>query len=302
MHILITGGTGTIGRRLSQHLIKHGHKITVLSRQPYRPATLSSRVNFAQWNAKSANGWGHLVEEADAIVNLAGAGLADARWSAERKALLVSSRVNAGDGVSEAIASAENKPQVVIQSSAIGYYGTHQNMAVTESGTAGDDFLANLCEKWEASTEAVEQMGVRRVVIRTGVVLDTEGGAFPRMVLPFRLFAGGPVGNGHQWVSWIHYLDVVDSIRFLIEHGAVSGAVNLTAPNPVQNRTLAKAIGKALNRPAFIPAPGFVLKIVFGEMSTVLLDGQQVLPGCLDGAGYDFKFSTVQGAVQDLLG
>jgi uncharacterized protein (TIGR01777 family) len=302
MHILITGGTGTIGRRLSQHLIKHRHKVTVLSRRPYRPATLPSQINFARWDGKSAGGWEHLVEEVDAIVNLAGAGLADGRWTAERKKLLVSSRVDAGNAVSEAIATAENKPKVVIQSSAIGYYGTHQNMVVTESGAAGDDFLANLCKQWEASTEAIDQMGVRRVVVRTGVVLDMDGGAFPRMVLPFRFFAGGPVSNGRQWVSWIHYLDVVDGMRFLIEHGTVSGPVNLTAPNPVQNRTLAKAIGKALKRPALAPAPGFVLKIIFGEMSTVLLDGQQVLPGCLNAAGYQFKFPTVRDAVQDLLG
>jgi hypothetical protein len=301
MHILMTGGTGTIGRRLVQHLTLHGHRVTVLSRQPYKPATLPAKIRFAPWDGKSVAGWGHFIEEIDAIVNLAGAGLAEARWSPARKKLIVDSRAGAGQALVEAIRAANNKPKVLVQSSAVGFYGTG-NTAITESAGPGDDFLAEVCKQWEASTEGVEEMGVRRVVIRTGVVLDTAGGAFPKLVMPFRFFAGGPVGSGRQWVSWIHHLDAVGAIRFLIENESVAGAVNLTAPNPAQNRTLAKTIGKTLKRPSFFLMPGFVLKIIFGEMSTVLLDGQQVLPGRLDGCGYQFKFPTAQQAIQDLLG
>ena len=300
MHILIAGGTGTIGRRLVGHLTQHGHLVTVLSRQPYKPATLPAKIRFARWDGQSTDGWSHLIEEVDAIINLAGVGIGDARWSPARKELIVSSRVNAGKTLVEAIRAAENKPQVLIQSSAVGYYGPG-NAAITESAGPGDDFLAGVCKLWEASTNSVEEMGVRRVVIRTGVVLDTTGGALPKMVMPFRFFAGGPIGSGKQWVSWIHYQDLVAAIRFLIENDSVAGAVNVTAPNPVQNRALAKAIGQALRRPSFMPVPGFVFKIIFGQMSTVLLDGQQVLPGRLDGSGYQFKFPTVQQAVEDLL-
>jgi len=301
MHILVTGGTGTIGRRLVAHLILKGHTVTVVSRQPYKPASLPAKIGFAQWDGKTAEGWGRLVEEADAIVNLAGAGIGDARWTKERKKLIVDSRVNPGNAIVEAVRAAENKPGVVVQSSAVGYYGTEHSGAITESANAGDDFLAEVCKKWEASTQTVEDMGVRHVVIRSGVVLDTQGGALPRMLLPFRFFAGGPVGSGRQWVSWIHYFDEVDAINLLLQEESVSGAVNLTAPYPVQNRTLAKAIGKAMKRPSFMPVPGFVMKLIFGEMATVLLDGQQALPGRLEGLGYQFKFPKIEAAMEDLI-
>ncbi len=301
MHILITGGTGTIGRRLVEHAIGSGHVVTVVSRQPYKPASLPAKIRFAQWDGKTARGWGHLLENVDAVVNLAGAGLANARWSKERKQLLIDSRVQAGQAVVEAIRAAENKPRVLIQASAVGYYGVRQSGAITESAAAGDDYLASVCQQWEASTQAVEEMDVRRVVIRSGVVLDSRGGALPKMLLPFRMFAGGPIGSGRQWVSWIHHYDETGAILFLIGQDSVSGAVNLTAPNPVPNKVLAKAIGKAMKRPAFVPTPGFVLKVVFGEMSTVLLDGQQALPGRLDGLGYQFRFARVEEAMMDLL-
>lgn len=302
MHILITAGTGTIGRRLVQHLIQHGHLVTVVSRQPFKPASLPAKINFAQWDGKTATGWGHLVEEVDAIVNLAGAGLGDSRWTEERKKEIIDSRVNPGQAIVEAIDAATKKPQVLIQASAVGYYGPDQDDPLTESSSAGDDFLAEVCKAWEASSEPVESMGVRRVVIRSGVVLDIGGGALPRMLLPFRLFGGGPIGSGRQWFSWIHYYDEVAAIRFLIEQESASGAVNLTAPNPLQNRDFVKVVGKVMKRPAFVPAPGFVFTLAFGEMSTVLLEGQQALPERLQALGYKFKFPEAQEALADILG
>jgi uncharacterized protein (TIGR01777 family) len=276
--------------------------VTVVSRQEFKPAALPAKINFASWDGTTVAGWGHLVEEAEAIVNLAGAGLAAARWSDARKKALIDSRVNPGKAIVEAVRAAHNKPKVLIQASAVGYYGTDKKATFVESSQPGDDFLANLCRQWEASTEAVEEMGVRRVIIRTGVVLDMKGMAFPKMVLPFQFFAGGPIGSGRQWFPWIHYLDEVEAIRFLLQEETIEGAVNLTAPNPLRNFSFARAMGQAMKRPYFTWVPGFVFKIIFGEMSTILLDGQQVVPGRLEDAGFQFKFPTAEAALQDLLG
>ncbi|MFN8458917.1 MAG: TIGR01777 family oxidoreductase [Anaerolineae bacterium] len=302
MQIVITGGTGTIGRRLVLHLIEGGHVIKVVSRQPYKPANLPAQIIFASWDGRSATGWGQLVEGADAVVNLAGAGIADARWTDERKKEIQNSRVEAGHAVVEAIESASAKPKMLIQASAVGYYGVHNDdTVITEDSGPGSDFLAQTCQAWEASTGAVEALGVRRVVIRTGVVLDMQGGALPKMVMPFRFFAGGPIGSGEQWFPWIHYYDEVEAIRFLIENETAAGPVNLTAPNPLRNRDFAKLIGQVMERPAFAPAPAFIFKTIFGEMSTVLLDGQQAVPKRLQQWGYQFKFSTAKAALKDIL-
>lgn len=301
MHVLITGGTGMIGRRLVNHLIKHGHLVTVVSRQPYRPAHLPAKIYFEQWDGATAKGWGHRIEEVDAIVNLAGAGLADQRWTDERKKNIVDSRKRAGEAIVEAVRAAQIKPKVLIQSSGVGYYGTSLDAAMTESSPPGNDFLAEVCKAWEASTEAVEEMGVRRVITRSGVVFDPQGGALPKMVLPFRLFAGGPVGSGRQWLPWIHYYDEVEAVRFLIEEPSIRGPVNVTSPQPVRNREFAKAVGRVLKRPAFAPAPGPLLKLIFGEMATVILEGQQVLPARLEANRFKFKFPEIDGALRDLL-
>ncbi len=302
MHVLITGGTGLIGRRLIDQLFKHGHTATVLSRRKYRPATLPSTVGFARWDGQSAEGWGHLVEEAEALVNLAGAGVADEKWTDERKRIIRHSRLEAGKAVIEAIRAAQNKPKVLIQASAVGYYGPNPPEMVTEESPPGRDFLADVCVDWEQSTAEVEEMGVRRVIIRTGVVLDMAGGALPKMLIPFRLVvAGGPIGSGRQWLPWIHYLDEAEAIRFLLEHETASGPFNLTAPKPVRNKEFVRTIGKVLKRPAFAPAPGFIFKAILGEMATVLLDGQPAVPHRLLDLGYDFKFSTVEAALVDLL-
>lgn len=302
MQIVIAGGTGTIGRRLVYHLLQYGHVVKVVSRQPFRPANLPAKIVFAQWDGKSAQGWGNLVEGADAVVNLAGAGIADEAWTDARKKEIEESRVNAGKAVVEAISAASVKPRVLIQSSAVGYYGVQNNDKVlTEDTPPANDFLGRTCQAWEASTVAVEALGVRRVIIRTGVVLDMQGGALPKMVLPFRFFAGGPIGNGRQWFPWIHYCDEVEAIRFLIQTEAASGPYNLTAPNPIRSSELAKAIGKVMKRPAFAPAPAFVFKTMFGEMSTVLLDGQQAVPKRLQELGYQFKFPQVEAALRDVL-
>ncbi len=301
MHVLIAGGTGLIGRRLIDDLVARNHKISVLSRRPIKPAALSSQIGFVPWDGATAAGWGRQLEQVDAVVNLAGAGIADERWTDERKKALLNSRLAPGRAMVEAFGAAANRPEVLVQASAVGYYGSQGDAPITEEHGPGRGFLADICVRWEASTQPVEALGVRRVVIRTGVVLDTAGGALPKMVTPFKFLAGGPVGSGRQWFPWIHYADAAAAITFLLETEAASGPVNLTAPNPLTNREFAREIGRALRRPALAVAPGVALKAMFGEMASVLLEGQRALPARLQALGYQFKFATAGAALANLL-
>jgi uncharacterized protein (TIGR01777 family) len=260
------------------------------------------------WDARTVHGWGHLADGATAIVNLAGASLSGtgffpARWTEKRRRAILQSRLDAGRAVVEAVAQATHKPGVVVQSSAIGYYGYHGDERLTESDAPGDSWLSRfVAQGWEPSTAPVEEMGVRRVVVRSGIVLSTEGGALTRLLLPFRLFAGGPMGSGAQWYSWIHLQDQVRALRFLIETSEAQGAYNLVAPNPVRNRDLARHIGRIMRRPAFIPVPGFALRLAFGEVAGVVLKGQRALPRRLLALGFAFRFPTAEAALRDLLG
>ena len=302
MHTLITGGTGLIGRALINSLVADGHTVTVLSRSPQKhQSSLPAGVNVVKWDGASAEGWGHLIDSVDAIVNLAGEGIADGRWSEERKQRILQSRGYAGKALVEAIRSATKKPKVFIQSSAVGYYGASDETPLSEKSVAGKDFLGKVCSDWEASSVALEKMGVRRAVIRTGIVLSTKGGAFPKLLLPFYFFAGGPIGNGKQYFPWIHIDDQVRAIRFLLENEKARGVFNLAAPNPPTNKEFVQKLGKAMGRPAFLPVPAFVFKIVFGEMSTVLLDGQRAQPLALQKAGFTFAHPEAVAAISDIL-
>ncbi|MBX3052196.1 MAG: TIGR01777 family oxidoreductase [Caldilineaceae bacterium] len=302
MHTLITGGTGLIGRALIDSLVADGHTATVLTRSPQKhQSSLPAGVTAVKWDGKTTTGWGHLIQGVDAVVNLAGEGIADGRWSEERKQRILQSRVDAGQALVAAIAQAETKPNVLVQASAVGYYGVGDDNPLPESSPPGHDFLGRVCAEWEASSAGVEEMGVRRVVIRTGVVLSTKGGAFPKLVLPFRLFAGGPIGNGRQYFPWIHIDDQVRAIRFLMANEEARGAYNLAAPQPPTNKEFAQKLGKAMGRPALLPVPAFVFKILFGEMSTVLLDGQRAVPQALDAAGFGFSYPEATAATRDIL-
>lgn len=305
MRVVITGGTGLIGAALTKSLANDGHEVIVLSRNPRQSEPLPATVTFAKWDGRSAEGWGKWVDGADAVVNLAGASIAGdgflpSRWSVERKHNILHSRLNAGKAVLEAISSASKKPAVLIQSSAVGYYGSRGSEEITEDAPAGKDFLADVCVQWEASTAAVEAMGVRRPIIRTGVVLSTEGGALPRQAFPFKMGAGGPLGSGKQQFPWIHLIDEIRAIRFLIDHAQASGAYNLTAPNPVTNAEFSRVLGKVLSRPAFVPVPGFAFKIAFGEVVVILLEGQRAVPKRLLEAGFEFLFPDPEGALRNL--
>jgi uncharacterized protein (TIGR01777 family) len=300
MRVIIAGGTGLIGRALTHSLIDDGHEVIILTRNPDK-ANLPNGAMAERWDGRSIDGWSHWVDSAGAIVNLAGAGLADSRWTSARKRIIRDSRLDAGRAVVQAVKKAKQKPEVVIQSSAVGYYGPRDDSVITEDAAHGVEFSAKVCVDWEASTASVENMGVRRVIIRSGAVLSTNGGALPRMMLPFKFFIGGPIGSGKQWMSWIHMADEVAAIRFLIENKAAAGRFNLTAPNPLTNADFSRAIGKVLKRPAVMPTPAFALKLAFGELSTAVLTGQRVVPQRLQGLGFTFQFSEAEAALKDLL-
>lgn len=305
MRVLVTGGTGLIGAALAQDMAQDGHEVIVLSRNPGQHS-LPSGVRAERWDAQTASGWGHLADGADAIINLAGESIAGSgffpsRWTAARKQRIVQSRVQAGQAVVAAIRAAAQKPRVLIQASAVGYYGPRGDELLGVTAASGHDFLATVCQQWEAETAVVADMGVRRVILRTGVVLSMAGGALPLQVLPFKFFAGGPLGSGKQWIPWIHLLDEVRAIRFLIENESANGPFNLTAPNPLTNRDLARAIGEVMKRPSFLPTPAFALKALLGEMATIVVDGQRAVPYRLQEMGFTFQFTDAKMALRDLL-
>jgi uncharacterized protein (TIGR01777 family) len=253
-----------------------------------------------RWDGRTSEGWGHLVEGAFAIINLAGETVGQ-RWTEDTKRRIRESRLNAGRAVVEAIAAAREKPSVVLQASAVGYYGPRGEERLTEEDPPGSDFLARLTVDWEASTQSVEAMGVRRVVLRIGIVLAKEGGALSRLLLPFRLFLGGSLGNGCQGWSWIHRDDWVEAARFLMENPQAQGPYNLTAPQPVSNAELCRILGKVMGRPSWLPVPAFALRQLLGEGADFLLTGQFVLPKRLLEAGFAFRYPDPESALRAIL-
>jgi uncharacterized protein (TIGR01777 family) len=300
--VIVAGGTGLIGRALTDLLLATGDEVIVLSRRPNDVPSMAKGARLVGWDGESAAGWGQLIDGETAIVNLAGENIAGGRWTGERKRRLRDSRVLAGRAVATAVSDASAKPRVVIQASAVGYYGPRRGEDITESDAPGTDFLARLCVEWEASTAGVEADGVRRVMIRTGVVLSLAGGALPRMALPFRFFVGGSLGSGRQAFPWIHLADEIAAIKFLIDSPTARGAFNLTAPGIETNAEFSRGLGAAIHRPTLLPTPAFALRAVFGEMSTVLLDGQRAIPKRLVEAGYAFRFMNSRTALNNLLG
>ena len=311
MNILITGGTGLIGRALAGELARAGHRICVLTRNPHKAkALLPIGTQILAWEAVSAPGWESAVAKADAIINLAGESIAGEglaailtrRWTPEVKKRIQESRVRVGKLLTQAIQLSTSKPAVLIQASAVGYYGSISDREVTEEDPPGDDFLARVCRQWEASTTEVGAMGVRRVVIRTGLVLARQGGILPLMLLPVRLFVGGPLGNGQQAIPWIHLADEVTAIRFLLENEGAHGAYNLVAPSPVSQAEFVRTAGAVLRRPAFIPTPAGLLKLALGEKADLVLEGQRAVPRRLLEAGFTFHFKDLESALRDLTG
>jgi uncharacterized protein (TIGR01777 family) len=261
-----------------------------------------NRVKFVDWNGRNAVGWGGYADGALAIINLAGESIASGRWTARKKQRILQSRIKAGEAVVKAVQSGKKGPEVIIQASAIGFYGDRGDRVLDEASPPGKGFLAEVTKKWEASTAEAETCD-RRLIIRTGMVLGPNGGALDRLVQPFRFFLGGHTGTGKQWNSWIHIEDVIQSILFLMESKDLRGIFNLTAPSPLKNKDFCQAIGTVLGRPSWLPIPGFFLKLIFGELAKeALLSSQRVYPKRLKGAGYKFIFPDAKKALADILG
>ncbi|MCA0971823.1 TIGR01777 family oxidoreductase [Halobacillus litoralis] len=299
MNIVVTGGTGFVGSELTRQLVNEGHHVYILTRSPDQH-TDTENVTYVGWLKDSFNPAAALPT-IDAIVNLAGESLNSGRWTDERKESILNSRIQATEGVLDLIEQLDPKPEVLVNASAVGFYGQSKTKTFTEETTEpGRDFLADVVEKWEETASRAKEYGVRTTYIRFGIILGDEG-ALQKMILPYQFMIGGNLGSGEQWMSWIHIDDVVGLIQFTIHNKDVEGPVNGTAPNPHRNKDFGRTLGKVLNRPHWIPAPSPALKLALGEMSTLLLDGQSVIPKKAIEHGYNFKYPELKPALDSIL-
>jgi uncharacterized protein (TIGR01777 family) len=316
MKIVIAGGSGFLGRPLASRLLLSGHEVVILTRsealgraagglryatwEPTGTPPESDRMaGFAGSGGSSAGAWSGELDGAGAVINLAGAGLADARWTAARKTELHQSRINSTRSLVEAMRRVKHRPALFVQESAVGFYGSTGDAVVDESSGQGSDFLAQLCVDWEAESRGLVQLGCRRIVLRTAPVLAADGGLLRQMALPFRLFLGGRVGSGRQYMSWIHLHDWVSMVTWAIETAELSGVLNATAPKPVTNKVFCKALGRALHRPSLLPSPPFALRLLFGEMAdAMLLSGQRVMPKKALEMKFGFRYPDIDLAMR----
>lgn len=297
MRILITGGTGLIGRQLCAVLLTQGHELTVLSR---RPQTVASKCGKGIHAMADLDEW-TLERVFDAVINLAGEPIVDAYWSAKCKQVLLDSRVRLTEKLVQRIAATQQKPAVLLSGSAVGYYGNGGDTVLDEAMAAGHDFPSELCASWESAARAAEQNGVRVCLLRTGLVLSKRGGLLGRMLLPFKLALGARLGDGKQWMSWVHIEDYVAMVVRLLHDASLNGAFNMTAPAPVTNTEFTQTLAQTLHRPALFVAPSFVLKLAMGERACLLLEGQRVIPKRLQSSGFQFAHPRLDGALLDLL-
>jgi uncharacterized protein len=302
MKILLAGGTGFLGRPLAEALAADRHDVVVLTRDP-AAGRLADRSRAVSWIPNGQTGsWAAEIDGAGAVVNLAGESIAAKRWTAAHKRRVLESRVLATRSLVEAILASASRPQVFVSGSAVGYYGPRSDEILTEAAHAGDDFLAGVCAQWEAEAARVGSR-TRIACIRTGLVLERDGGALPRMLPPFWFGAGGPVGSGRQYWPWIHRRDWIDLVRWTIQTPAAAGALNATSPNPVSNAEFARRLGRAIHRPAFLPTPGFALRLMLGEMAdALLLTGQRAVPARALELGFTFTYPELDGALRALFG
>jgi len=297
MRIVIVGGTGFLGRPLASHLIADGHQVVILTRG--RAESANGGPQIVTWTPDRLDeSWTSAIDGASAVINLAGESIGGGRWTSSRKVRLVDSRQHTTRTIVDAIQRAHTPPPLLISGSAVGYYGPHGDEILTESDGPGSDFLASVCVRWEAEARRAESAHTRVVRIRTGIVLERDGGALPQMLPPFKLFAGGPVGSGRQYWPWIHRADWINLVRWLLRQPDLSGAVNVTAPEPVTNADFARALGRAMHRPSSMPTPGFALKLLLGEMAEgLLLSGQRAVPERARQSGFTFLYTRLDDAL-----
>ncbi len=299
MHILLTGATGFVGATLTPLLLQHGHTVTAFTRDPDDAARREPRVRWRPWTPKTPGPWQRDLDGVDAVIHLAGKGIFDDRWTDAVRQELRDSRILSTRLITQAIAQAASPPRVLISGSAVGYYGD-RDLPTDEDTPPGHDFLAQLCVDWEREALAAQDLGVRVVTLRTGIVLG-HGGALEQMARPFKLFVGGPVGDGKQHMAWVHIRDLCGLILFVLERDDASGPLNGVAPHPVTMNTFAEVLGQVLRRPAAFRVPSFALKLAAGDASEVLLGGQNATPRRALDLGYTFRFSQLREALQDLL-
>ena len=302
MKIIVAGGTGFIGTALIQELVDSNHHVTLLTRNPHRIQRHSSGlVDVEQWDGVSVGAWALYIDGADAVINLTGESIGGKRWSSKQKEILTASRLNATNAIVEAIKRASKKPEVLISASAVGYYGNVDEGDVAEDYPAGGDFLATLCKRWEEAAMAANKAGVRVVTPRIGVVLERDGGALKKMLLPFSMFVGGPLGTGKQWFPWVHRDDVIGVFLFALSERKLLGPLNVAAPEYVNMKQFCAEFGDAMHRPSWAPVPSVVLRTILGEMSTIVLTGQKVIPRKLLNMNYQFKYPKLVPALQAVI-
>ncbi|MEH1781459.1 MAG: TIGR01777 family oxidoreductase [Nostoc sp.] len=305
MKVAITGATGFVGNLLVQRLHAKGHKIVVLTRntafaQKVFPSEAFPNIEIVAYTPNASGSWQSVIASCDGVVNLAGEPIGEGRWTLERKQEILNSRKLGTQKIVEAIANANPKPTVLINASAIGYYGTSETATFDETSLSGNDFLAQVSQAWEAEATKVKDSGVRLVILRFGIVLG-NGGALGKMIPPFKLFAGGPIGSGRQWFSWIHVDDLVNLILQALSKSEIEGIYNATAPNPVRMADLSQTLGQVMNRPSWLPVPAFAIEALLGDGAIVVLEGQQVIPKRTVETGFEYKYPNLQSALTQIL-
>lgn len=304
MKVAIAGATGFVGSRLVERLQSGGHQVLVLTRNPAAVQRLFpqsvSQLETISYTPTESGSWQEAIALCDGVVNLAGEPIGEKRWTQRQKQEILNSRKLGTQKIVEAIALANPKPSVLVNASAIGYYGTSETATFDETSPAGNDFLAQVCQEWEAEAQKVQETGTRLVILRFGIVLD-NGGAIAKMITPFKLFAGGPLGSGRQWFSWIHRDDLVNLIIQALTKSNMEGVFNATAPNPVRMSDLSQTLGQVLNRPSWLPVPNIALEALLGEGSMVVLEGQQVLPKRTQAFGFNYQYTDVRQALEAIV-
>jgi uncharacterized protein (TIGR01777 family) len=302
MRIVVAGGSGFIGKKLVSTLLQQHYEVILLSRTPEKVKKIFPAVCVEFWDAKTSKGLKNILNGIDAVINLTGESIASKRWTVGQKQKIIASRVDSTRAIIAAIGQISRRPSVLLNASAVGYYGDVPEGEVTEIHPKGNGFLADVCEEWEGEALKAQTSDVRVVLLRTGIVLYNDGGVLQKFLLPFHLFVGGPMGSGNQWFPWIHLQDEVNAILFALENKRISGPLNLSAPEPIRMVDFCKMLGKVIHRPSWLPVPSVVLKLALGEMAEpLLLHGQQVIPKKLIETGFAFKFPDLHSALIDIL-